>query len=56
MKPIAAAWGRTQSQSLSEQFANGIRYLDLRFSNEPDGQIYIEHGLRGPTAGTWWTR
>lgn len=50
VKPIAAAWGRTQSQSLSEQFANGIRYVDLRFSNEPGGQIYIEHGLRGPTA------
>lgn len=50
VKPIAAAWGRTQSQNLSEQFANGIRYVDLRFSNEPGGQIYIEHGLRGPTA------
>lgn len=50
VKPIAAAWGRTQGQSFSQQFANGIRYVDLRFSNEPDGQIYIEHGLRGPTA------
>ena len=50
VKPIAAAWGRTQGLSFSQQFANGIRYVDLRFSNEPDGQIYIEHGLRGPTA------
>lgn len=50
VKPIAAAWGRTQGQSLSQQFADGIRYVDLRFSNEPDGTIYIEHGLRGPSA------
>lgn len=50
VKPIAAAWARTQDQSFSQQFADGIRYLDLRFSNEPDGKIYIEHGLRGPSA------
>ncbi len=50
IKPIVAGWAKTQGQSLSEQFANGIRYVDLRFTNEPDGQIYIEHGLRGPTA------
>ena len=29
------------------QFADGIRYVDVRLSYEPDGQIYIEHGLRG---------
>lgn len=50
VKPIAAAWARTQDQSFSQQFADGIRYVDLRFSNEPDGEIYIEHGLRGPSA------
>lgn len=50
IKPIAAAWSRTQDQSFSQQFADGIRYVDLRFSNEPDGKIYIEHGLRGPSA------
>jgi hypothetical protein len=36
--------------SIADQFANGNRYVDLRFSYEPDGVIYIEHGLRGPTA------
>jgi hypothetical protein len=50
VKPIAAAWGRTQGLSIAEQLACGIRYVDLRFSYEPDGQIYVEHGLRGTTA------
>lgn len=52
VKPIAAAWGRTQADNIYDQFSNGVRYVDLRLSNEPDGQIYIEHGLRGPLAGT----
>ncbi|MCW1959572.1 MAG: phosphatidylinositol-specific phospholipase C domain-containing protein, partial [Mycobacterium sp.] len=46
VKPIAAGWGKTQSKDLSEQFNDGIRYVDLRLTNEPDGQIYLEHGLR----------
>jgi len=50
VKPIAAAWARTQEKDLYGQFEDGIRYVDLRLSHEPDGQIYIEHGLRGPSA------
>ncbi|MFY9335612.1 MAG: phosphatidylinositol-specific phospholipase C domain-containing protein, partial [Mycobacterium sp.] len=46
VKPIAAGWGKTQSKDLYEQFTDGIRYVDLRLTNEPDGQIYLEHGLR----------
>ena len=46
VKPIAAGWGKTQSKTIYEQFADGIRYVDLRLTNEPDGQIYLEHGLR----------
>ena len=46
VKPIAAGWGKTQSKDLYEQFSDGIRYVDLRLTNEPDGQIYLEHGLR----------
>lgn len=52
VKPIAAAWGRTQESNLYDQFTDGIRYVDLRLTNEPDGQIYLEHGLRGATAQT----
>jgi len=56
VKPIVAGWAKTQGMDLYDQFANGIRYVDLRFSNEtgPDADqpngIYIEHGLRGPLA------
>jgi hypothetical protein len=46
VKPIAAGWGKTQSKDLYEQFDDGIRYVDLRLTNEPDGQVYLEHGLR----------
>lgn len=46
VKPIAAGWGKTQSKDLYEQFNDGIRYVDLRLTNEPDGQVYLEHGLR----------
>ena len=49
VKPIAAGWGRAAGKDLYGQFSDGIRYVDLRLSNEPDGQIHIEHGLRGPT-------
>ncbi|WP_156432749.1 Ig-like domain-containing protein [Mycobacterium sp. M26] len=49
VKPIAAAWARTAGKDLYGQFSDGIRYVDLRLTNEPDGQIYIEHGLRGST-------
>lgn len=48
VKPIVAGWARTQSNNLYQQLNDGIRYVDLRLSNEPDGQIYIEHALRGP--------
>lgn len=50
VKPIAAAWGKTQSNDIYDQLASGIRYLDLRLTNEPDGQIYLEHGLRAELA------
>jgi hypothetical protein len=50
VKPVAAAWARTQGLSIAGQLAAGIRYVDLRFTYEPDGQIYVEHGLRGTTA------
>ena len=46
VKPIAAGWGKTQSRNLYEQFTDGIRYVDLRLTNEPDGRVYLEHGLR----------
>ncbi|MCX2934676.1 Ig-like domain-containing protein [Mycobacterium sp. CVI_P3] len=49
VKPIAAAWSKTQSEDILGQLNEGVRYLDLRLSNEPDGNIYIEHGLRGPS-------
>jgi len=48
VKPIVSGWARTQSKNLYDQMTDGIRYVDLRLSNEPDGQIYIEHALRGP--------
>ncbi len=50
VKPIAAAWGKTQENSIYDQLSSGIRYLDLRLTNEPDGQIYFEHGLRSELA------
>ncbi|MBU3707032.1 MAG: phosphatidylinositol-specific phospholipase C domain-containing protein [Mycobacterium sp.] len=50
VRPIAAGWGKTQSKDLYEQFSDGIRYVDLRLTNEPDGQIYLEHGLRSVLA------
>ena len=50
VKPIAANWGRTQDNNLYDQLNSGIRYLDLRLTNEPDGQIYFEHGLRAEPA------
>ncbi len=46
VKPIVAGWAKTQSKDLYEQFTDGIRYVDLRLTNEPDGQVYLEHGLR----------
>lgn len=46
VKPIAAGWGKTQSKTLYQQFTDGIRYVDLRLTNEPDGTVYLEHGLR----------
>ncbi len=46
VKPIAAGYGKTQSRDLYEQFTDGIRYVDLRLTNEPDGVVYLEHGLR----------
>jgi len=46
VKPIAAGWAKTQSNDLYDQFSDGIRYVDLRLTNEPDGQVYLEHGLR----------
>ena len=46
IKPIVAGWAKTQSGNLYEQFNDGIRYVDLRLTNEPDGQVYLEHGLR----------
>lgn len=46
VKPIAAGWAKTQSNDLYDQFSEGIRYVDLRLTNEPDGQVYLEHGLR----------
>ncbi|MGI9163095.1 MAG: phosphatidylinositol-specific phospholipase C domain-containing protein [Mycobacterium sp.] len=46
VKPVAAGWGKTQSNDLYAQFTDGIRYVDLRLTNEPDGQVYLEHGLR----------
>ena len=50
VKPIAAAWGKTQNNDLYAQLGSGIRYLDLRLTNEPDGQVYFEHGLRAELA------
>jgi len=49
VKPTAARWSRTQSKPIFFQFADGIRYVDLRLSNEPDARLYIEHGLRSAT-------
>jgi len=46
VKPIATGWGKTQSKDLYDQFSDGIRYVDLRLNNEPDGHVYLEHGLR----------
>ena len=46
-KPVVLKWAKTQNKDLYTQFVDGIRYVDLRLSYEPDGQIYLEHGLRG---------
>jgi hypothetical protein len=47
VRPIAAQWSRTQAKNFYGQLSDGIRYLDLRLTNEPDGNLYFEHGLRG---------
>ena len=47
VKSRVAPWSKTQPNDVFTQLVDGIRYLDLRLSNEADG-IYIEHGLRGP--------
>lgn len=52
VKPFVVPWARAHPDDVFTQLVNGIRYLDLRLSMEPDGQIYLEHGLRGPTVDT----
>lgn len=47
-KAAAAAWSRAQPDSVGAQLRAGIRYLDLRLTQEPDQDVYLEHGLRGP--------
>ncbi len=48
--PIGLEWSRAQRQPILQQLLDGIRYIDLRLSDEPDGQIYLVHGLRGALA------
>src|SRR5579883_741332 len=48
--PIGLEWSRAQRQTVAQQLLDGIRYVDLRLSDEPDGQIYLVHGLRGALA------
>lgn len=47
VKPIVLKWSRTDTKEIYEQFTDGIRSVDVRLTYEPDGQIYVEHGLRG---------
>jgi hypothetical protein len=48
--PIGLEWSRAQRQPVAQQLLDGIRYIDLRLSDEPDGQIHLVHGLRGALA------
>jgi len=46
VRKLTAGWARTQGNDISQQLADGIRYLDLRICENPDdGQIYTCHGL-----------
>ncbi|HEX8869114.1 MAG TPA: hypothetical protein VF821_25870, partial [Lentzea sp.] len=47
-RSVAASWSKAQPTGVGQQLRDGIRYLDLRLTREPDGFVYLEHGLRGP--------
>lgn len=47
-RSVAASWSKAQPAGVGQQLRDGIRYLDLRLTREPDGFVYLEHGLRGP--------
>lgn len=40
-------WCKTQNYTIAEQLQLGIRFFDFRVSIEPDGELYLSHGLRG---------
>ena len=41
-------WAKAQEKNISEQLADGIRYLDFRPCREKSGDIRVCHGLYGP--------
>ncbi|MBS2013560.1 MAG: hypothetical protein JST00_11765 [Deltaproteobacteria bacterium] len=41
-------WAKAQEKNISEQLADGIRYLDFRPCRENSGDIRVCHGLYGP--------
>lgn len=44
-KKFISAWSRAQSTSIYDQLQLGIRYLDLRVFQKPNGQMFIVHGM-----------
>ena len=40
-------WSKTQTQSVAEQLAGGIRFFDLRIARSSD-EFFIHHGVLGP--------
>ena len=41
-------WSKTQKLTIDEQLNAGIRYFDLRVSQNEDKNFYLYHGLQGP--------
>lgn len=55
-----ARWARTQRLDAAAQLRAGARYFDLRIelkgtgtADPPDGQLYLVHGMYGPTLETF---
>lgn len=49
IRDITASWARCQTNNLTQQLKDGIRYLDLRIAFNGDDQAIIVHGLESIT-------
>lgn len=41
-------WSKTQKLTISDQLNAGVRYFDLRVSQDENKKFYLYHGLQGP--------